>query len=624
MVALHKSGVRVLPLIGLDVWMVYAVIGLAIIAYASDRWSIEFVSLGIMAALLLVFSILPMVGPTLNDRFGISIGAAVQQGFVDPAFLLDGFASPVLFTILALLVIGQALFQTDALAPVARLATRIGGKREVLAILLIILIAGASSAFLNNTPVVVMLLPVIGAMAAKLPGGARPFLIPLSFATILGGTTTLIGSSTNLLVASTAERNAGYMLGFFDQSALAVLLVIAMLPYLLWIMPNILKKDAASVPTTTFRGKQFIAEQRLVAGDALVGARATQGLFTGLKDITVRSVRRGPRLFLPPFDNLELMPGDTVVVAAKRDELVKTFVASTQAEEEDRRGVLSVNASEAMLAPGARFVGQSIDVIAAYLGGEHKLLGIERRSRMPRVALDALRLEAGDVFLLASTDDGLENLRGQRELLILEETRAEIGNRERAPMAIGIFAVAIICVLLGFADLMVATVAAAFAMVATGCLNIRQATRAIDPRIVMMIGTALAMGAALQVTGGDRAIAAGVMALAADAGPTVILSAFFLVVAVLTNILSNNATAVLFTPIALQLAGDLSLPPEPFVMAVLLAANCSFATPIGYQTNLLVMGPGHYRFSDYVKAGAPLVVLYWLAFTLLAPWYFSL
>jgi di/tricarboxylate transporter len=611
-------------LIGLDVWMVYAVIGLAIVAYASDRWSIEFVSLGVMAALLVVFSVLPMVGPALTDSLGIPISAAVVQGFVDPAFLLEGFASPVLFTILALLVIGQALFQTDALAPVARLATRIGGKREVLAILLIILVAGASSAFLNNTPVVVMLLPVIGAMAARLPGGARPFLIPLSFATILGGTTTLIGSSTNLLVASTAEDSAGYMLGFFDQTSLALILVIVTLPYLLWVLPILLRRDGLATPATTFRGKQFIAEQQLVAGDALVGARATQGLFTGLKDITVRSVRRGPRLYLPPFDDLELLPGDTVVVAAKRDELVKTFIASTSSGDEERRGVLSVNASEAMLAPGARFVGQSIDVIATYLGADHKLLGIERRARMPRVALDALRLEAGDVFLLASTDQGLEKLRGQRELLILEETRAEIGNRERAPMAIGIFVVALASVLFGITDLMVATVAAAFAMVATGCLNIRQATRAIDPRIVMMIGTALAMGASLQITGGDRAIAAGVLALAADAGPTVILSAFFLVVALLTNILSNNATAVLFTPIALQLASDLSLPSEPFVMAVLLAANCSFATPIGYQTNLLVMGPGHYRFSDYVKTGAPLVVLYWLAFTLLAPWYFSL
>ncbi len=611
-------------MIGLDVWMVYAVIGLAIVAYASDRWSIEFVSLGIMAALLVVFSVLPMIGPMLTDSLGVTISAAVLQGFVDPAFLLEGFASPVLFTILALLVIGQALFQTDALAPVARLATRIGGRREVLAILLIILVAGASSAFLNNTPVVVMLLPVIGAMAARLPGGARPFLIPLSFATILGGTTTLIGSSTNLLVASAAEDSSGYMLGFFDQTSLALLLVIVTLPYLLWVLPIFLRRDGPATPATTFRGKQFIAEQQLVAGDALVGARATQGLFTGLKDITVRSVRRGPRLFLPPFDDLELMPGDTVVVAAKRDELVKTFITSTASGDEDRRGVLSVNASEAMLAPGARFVGQSIDVIATYLGADHKLLGIERRARMPRVALDALRMEAGDVFLLASTDQGLEKLRGQRELLILEETRAEIGNRERAPMAIGIFVLALASVLFGVTDLMVATVAAAFTMVATGCLNIRQATRAIDPRIVMMIGTALAMGASLQITGGDRAIAAGVLALAADAGPTVILSAFFLVVAVLTNILSNNATAVLFTPIALQLAGDLSLPPEPFVMAVLLAANCSFATPIGYQTNLLVMGPGHYRFSDYVKAGAPLVVMYWLAFTLLAPWYFSL
>ncbi len=610
MLARKTGGVGSATLIGLDAWLVYIIIGVGIVAYASDRWSIQFVSLGVLAALLLVFSALPMVGQTSDG--------------MDPAFLLAGFASPVLFTILALLVIGQGLFQTDALAPIAQFASRIGGKREVLAISMVIIVAGAASGFLNNTPVVVMLLPVIGAMASRLPQGARAFLIPLSFATILGGTTTLIGSSTNLLVASTAQQTSGYVLSFFDQTALALLLVAVVLPYVLWLLPRILLEDERDAPVTAFRGKQFIAEQRLEDGDALVGARAAHGLFAGLKDITVRSVRRGPRLFLPPFDDLELMPGDTVVVAAKRDELVKAFVASSQPDEGERRGVLSVNASEAMLAPGARFVGQSIDVIAAYLGAEHKLLGIERRARMPRVALDALRLEAGDVFLLASTDQGLQKLRGQRELLILEETRAEIGNRALAPMALAIFAVALGTVITGLADLMVATVAAAFAMVATGCLNIRQALRAVDSRIVMMIGTALAMGASLQVTGGDRAIASAVITLAADAGPTVILSAFFLLIAVLTNILSNNATAVLFTPIALQLANDLALPPEPFVFAVLFAANCSFATPIGYQTNLLVMGPGHYRFSDYVKAGAPLVIYYWAAFSLIAPWYFSL
>lgn len=611
-------------LIGLDVWLVYAVIGFAIVAYASDRWSIEFVSLGVLAALLALFSVLPAVGPLLVEHFGVPVGAAILQGAINVSFLLNGFASPVLFTILALLVIGQALYQTDALAPVARLATRIGGRRETLAIVVIILAAGASSAFLNNTPVVVMLLPVIGAMALRLPDGARPFLIPLSFASILGGTTTLIGSSTNLLVASTASQAGGYQLGLFDQTPFALLLVVAMLPYIFWILPRILRSDDATSPMIGLRGKQFIAEQRLTEGHALVGARSQAGMFAGLKDITIRSVRRGPRLYLPPFDDLELSPGDLVVVAAKRDELIKAFTASAGADNGERRTILSMNVSEAMLAPGARFVGQSVDALSVYMGGEHRLIGIERRARMPRVALDALRLEAGDVFLLASTDEGLEQLRGQREVLILEETRTEIGNRAKAPMAIGLFSIALAAVILGVADLMVATVAAAFGMVATGCLNIRQATRAIDPRIVMMIGTALAMGAAMQVTGGDRAIADGVMVLAADAGPTVILSAFFLVVAVLTNILSNNATAVLFTPIALQLAGDLSLPPEPFVMAVLFAANCSFATPIGYQTNLLVMGPGHYSFADYVKTGAPLVLVYWLAFTVLAPWYFNL
>lgn len=611
-------------MIGLEIWVVYAIIGGAILAYASDRWPIEFVSMGVLAALLLVFSVPPAVLGALDNWGGIEVGSVIRLGAIDPSFLLEGFASPVLFSILALLVLGQGLYQTDALAPLALLARRIGGKREVLAILFLLLAAAAASAFLNNTPVVVMLLPIIGAMAARLRSGARPYLIPLSYATILGGTTTLIGSSTNLLVASSAADATGYELTFFEQTPFALLMILAVLPYLLWALPRILAVEASLLPKGGFRGKQFITEQRLGEASPLVGARAAHGMFADLKDITVRSVRRGPRLFLPPFDDLELAAGDIVVVAAKRDELVKAFSSPSNSEEETRRRVLSVHAYEAMLAPGSRFIGQSIEVITAYLGGDHKLLGVERRARMPRVSLQALRLEAGDVFLLASTDDGAEALRGQRDVLVLEETRTDIGDAARAPMALAIFGLCVGVVILGLTDLMVASLVGAFAMVATGCLNIRQAVRAIDPRIVMMIGSALAMGAALQVTGGDKAIAAGVLVLAQDAGPAVILSAFFLVVAVLTNILSNNATAVLFTPIALQLAGDLSLPPQAFIMAVLLASNCSFATPIGYQTNLLVMGPGHYQFSDYLKAGAPLVLIYWLAFSILAPWYFQL
>ncbi|MEM6383777.1 MAG: SLC13 family permease [Pseudomonadota bacterium] len=610
-------------MLGIEVWLVYVIIGGAIVAYASDRWSIELVSLGVLAALLILFSGLSAFGPALVAT-GIPVGPSVTGDRLEESLLLEGFASPVLFTILALLVIGQALFQTDALAPVARLAKRVGGKHEVLTIMGLIVTAGIASAFLNNTPVVVMLLPIIGAMAAKLPGGVRPFLIPLSFATILGGTTTLIGSSTNLLVASAADQAADYFVGLFDQTMIALLMILAAIPYVLWALPRALRDDASPMQPSGFRGKQFIAEQRLVEGHRLVGARATHGMFADLKDITVRSVRRGPRLFLPPFEDLELRPGDTVVVAAKRDELVKAFVASAPNEEQAGRRVSSVHASEAMLAPGSRFIGQSIEVIGAYLGAGHQLLGVERRARMPRVALDALRLEAGDVFLLASSDEAMDKLRGQRDFLVLEESRSEISNTARAPFALGLFAVAIALVIFGVVDLMVATVTAAFAMVATQCLNIRQAVRAVDSRIVMMVGTALAMGSALQVTGGDTAIASAVIFIAAEAGATAILSAFFLVIALLTNILSNNATAVLFTPIALQLATDLSLPAEPFVMAVILAANCSFATPIGYQTNLLVMGPGHYQFSDYLKAGAPLVFIYWLSFTLLAPWYYGL
>jgi len=220
--------------------------------------------------------------------------------------------------------------------------------------------------------------------------------------------------------------------------------------------------------------------------------------------------------------------------------------------------------------------------------------------------------------------EALDRLRGSRYLLLMEWSAAAVPMRRFAWRALAIFGAVVFAASTGLLPIMVASMAGVFAMIVSSCLNLRQAARSFDGRIFMLVAAALAGAVALEKTGGAEYLANAVVR-AFDGSPAmVVMSAFFLATAVLTNFLSNNATAVLFTPIAIKVAEGINVAPEAFIACVIFAANCSFATPVGYQTNLLVMGPGHYRFFDFIKAGTPLVILIWLTYSFVGPWYYGL
>jgi di/tricarboxylate transporter len=242
---------------------------------------------------------------------------------------------------------------------------------------------------------------------------------------------------------------------------------------------------------------------------------------------------------------------------------------------------------------------------------------------MIRVALDAIRLEPGDVILVLGSTSAMRRLRFNRDVLLVEWSQTELPNAEAAFRALAIVCLTVAAAATGVLPIAIAAISGAFAMLAAGCLNIRQASRAFDRRIYLLVGASFAMAAPLEATGAAGLVAEEVVGLMNGSSPAMLLSAFFLLVALFTNILSNNATAALFTPIALSIAHQLGLAPGPFVLTVLFAANCSFATPMAYQTNLLVMGPGRYRFSDYLKTGGPLVILLWVVYSFIGPWYFG-
>ncbi|MHA7859207.1 MAG: SLC13 family permease [Henriciella sp.] len=600
-------------------WASLAAVGVTIVFYMLDRWSMELVSISVIAALLLLFS---LPGATAFDGSEITV-----------AVLLSGFANPALITIMALLVVGQGLFQTGALEGPTKALVRSYDRRPALTLIGAFLAVFFTSAFTNNTPVVIMFLPIMSAIAARMGASTSRLMMPLSFVSIFAGMTTLIGTSTNLLAADAYERLTTEELGFFDQTAFGLMLAGVGMVYLLVASRVLLPNREDFTETMVKSGKQFVAQFEVTPGHFLDGKEAIAGMFPDLKDMTVRMIQRGERALLPPYDEVRLLPGDLVIVAATRQALTDLLsdkpamledIWQTGVPETDDTGESQLGLVEAVIAPGSRMAGRTVEMLGFRRLTRAVTLGIQRRSRMIRTKLGEIRLEAGDTLLLCGPISAFRDLRTSRDLILLEWSQSEFPTTTRAQVARLITIGMVVAAATGVASITLASIVAATLMILLQCLNHRQAARSLDLRIYLVIAAALAMGAALESTGAAEMLAQLVVLLASPFGTLAVLSAIFLAVAILTNILSNAATAVLFTPIAISAAEQTGSDPLPFLLAVIYAANCAFATPIAYQTNMLVMGPGHYKFGDFLRFGGPLVILMWAAFTIIAPWRFGL
>lgn len=614
----------------------WAVLGLATMLmtlYVTQWLSLEVSSLLVLTILLVLFQLFPLTG-----TFDVNLLSAEK--------LLAGFANPALIAVLAFLVVGEGMVRTGALESFGAWISSVG-LHPILLLALLLLIVALLSAFLNNTPIVVIFIPILQALAQKSGLPASRTMLPLSYAAILGGMTTLIGSSTNLLISSSMSQQGLRQLGFFEITPLGLMLAGVSFIYVLIILPLILP-DRKGASASVSNGRQYISQFVVAVDSELMGQSAKAGAFPSLPNATVRFIFRGTKTILAPFDDYYIQAGDIFVIAASRQAL--TDIASkhqglfhpplpygldlheTRVKEYDETGLAEEEKTEdrdtvmveAMVTPTSRMIGLTLEQFELQQSQRAIFFGIQRRAQMIATRMTDIRLQSGDILLLKGREEHLDSVRVERDLVLISGTRGVVPNRNHAKRAISIFAITIGLAATGLVNITIAAVAAATALIMTGCLNLRQASRAIDRSIYLLVGTSLALGTAMTATGGAAYLANVIVGLFGFSSPAVILSVFFLVVALFTNVLSNNACAVLFTPIGVGLAANLGIDPRLFAITCLFACNCSFATPMGYQTNLLVMGPGQYRFRDFVKAGLPLVLLLWLAFSVLAPWYWDL
>lgn len=604
-----------------QMWASFVILLAAIGAFASDRFSMEIVSVATVAAFLSLFEIAPL-------------RAADGAPVITTATILEGFADPALLAIMCLLMLSQGLFRSGAMELPTRLLTRVDGRFRKAVLGLILLLALFSSAFINDTPVVVMFLPIVAAVASTSGVAPSRIMMPLSFCALLGGMTTLIGSSTNILAAGVFHDATGEEIAFFDLTPLGAIIAATGVAFLATAGRILLPRRGIEEGAVERENKQFIAQFEISRGHFLLGKGPVGGLFPDLPDITVRMVQRREEAILPPYDDFQFMQGDIVIIAATRAVLTKLLrerpeilgdaLAEVDLDEADPRAPRAqLTLVEAVVAPGSRMAGRTIGQIGFHYQTNCVILGVERRSRMIRTHLSSIRLEPGDVLLILGPLENVRTLRMDRDVLMMEASMTGLPAPRNAILSGLIFIAVVVLAATGVLPIGIAAIWGVFVMLVFGCLNIRQAARSFDRRIYLLIGSSLAMGHVLDRTGGAALIGGLIAPIAQSFGPAALLSAMFIISAAMTNVLSNNATVALLTPIAISAARLAGVDPWPLALTVIYGANCPFATPIGYQTNLLVMTPGHYQFKDYLKVGGPLIIVIWIAYSLAAPAYFT-
>jgi di/tricarboxylate transporter len=552
-----------------------------------------------------------------------------------PAEFFAGFGNEALVAICALMMVGKALETTGALQPLAAIVGHAWSTRPLLALLVTLFAGAILSAFMNNTPIVVLLMPILVGVSMRVKFPVSGVMLPMGLATIVGGMSTTIGTSTNLLVVGIAADMGLVKFGMFDF-VLPVAIVGGVAILFLWIIaPRMLPDRVPPLADTTprvFNSQLFIKEGSFAAGKSLSEVLAkTNG------QMRVDKIQRSESLFLAKLPSVTLQPGDRLFVKDSPENLkhFEGLLGATLYNISDSEHPIDddtpLKAEGQQLAEVVVTRGSPLhlrSLAAARFSASYGLLPLAiHRARAPSSQvtgdLNSIRLRAGDVLLVQGTGDAIDTLKASGSMLVLDGT-TNLPHTHRANRALAVMGFVVLAAAFGIMPISVSALIGVGLMIALGCLTWRDAGNALSTQIIMIIVTSLALGKALMGTGMADYLAIGFVGVVADLPVPIILSAFILIMTLLTNVVSNNAAAVIGTPISVAIAGQLGADPIPFVLAVLLGANMSFATPFGYQTNLLILSAGGYKFSDFLRVGIPLTIIMWLGFSFLLPLLYDL
>jgi len=579
----------------------------ALFLFTRKKLPLEISSMGLLGVLAVVFSVFPFTSN--GEEF-----EAIE--------FFHGFGHEALIAVCALMVIGQGLVSTGALEPVGRLLTRAWAVSPVFSLLATLIVSAVLSAFINNTPIVVLLLPILISVCLRTKTTTSKVLMPMGFATLVGGMSTTIGTSTNLLVVSVASELGQPRLQMFDFVLPAAIASSVAIAYLWLLAPRMLPKRELELSDSSprlFNARLHLDENSPCVDQSVAEAKKIAG-----NDIYIVRINRGDHQIFPLPDAV-LHAGDRLRVmdtAKKIREAASALKATLYSGDTPVDEEHPLSADNQTVAEVAVVAGSSLDRTnlryAAFLQ-RHQLfvLALHRAGKdiwkAGEEIMDVI-LEPGDVLLVQGSKDEIKKLKRSTEFLVLDASE-EVPSTKRAPLALAILLAVVITAAFGILPIAVSAMAGAMVMLATRSLTLGTAIRSVSSSVLFVVVASLALGQALLLTDASAYMTEVFLYFTRDSSPATVLSALILLIAIFTNIVSNNAAAVIGTPIGIGIAEQLSVSPEPFILAVLFGANLSYATPMSYKTNLLVMSAGNYTFNDFLKVGLPLTVIMWLTYS---------
>ena len=596
--------------------LVCLIVVVTLVLFVTEPFPPDVVALSVLVTLLLV-------GPATETLTELGLLAApirlvtVEQG-------LSGFANAATLTVLAMFVLSEGVRRTGIVRRLGDRVRGLTGDDESRQLGATIGLVAPISGFVNNTAAVAILLPMVSELAERGRTSPSKLLLPLSYASMVGGTLTLVGTSTNVLASDLYARLAppavARSFGMFEFTGLGVVLLAVGAVYLLtvgrWLTPA--RIEPRGDLTDEYQVREYLTEVIVRPDSPLVGQRVSDALRETPYDLDVVQLIREEEVFVEPLGAKEIRAGDVFALRTDRDTLVElTDVEgldlvpdATVDDAELEAPEAGQNLVEVVVAPGTELVGESLASVSFRQQYDATVLAIRRGQDLVRERLDALTLEPGDTLLVEASVDAIGRLDDSREFIVAAEADREAEREAKTPVAVGIVAAVVGLAALNVAPIVVTGLAGSLAMVVTGCLDPQEVYDAVHWDVIFLLAGVIPLGIALQTSGAAAILAGFVVDAAAVLPPLAILALFYAVTATLTNVVSNNASVVLMIPVAIQAAVDLGQDPLAFAMAVTFAASTAFMTPVGYQTNLFVYGPGGYRFTDYIRVGGPLQLLF--------------
>ncbi|MFO7523932.1 MAG: SLC13 family permease [Ignavibacteriaceae bacterium] len=588
----------------LEIVIVLAVIVGAAVLFATEKLPVDLTAIIVMAVLLL-------------------------SGIITPEEGISGFSNTATITVGAMFIISAALNKTGSVIFVGEIASKMFRFNFWLGLVSTMIVVGVLSAFINNTPVVAVFIPIILSLSAQNKLSPSKILMPISFASMFGGVCTLIGTSTNILVSSIAVQHGQQPFGMFEFTTLGLIFFAAGMIYMVFFGVRMIKtKDEPADLTQKYSMSNYLTDIVLLPEAKSVGKKLIESPLVKELEIDILDVVRNGKRLLRPTSEVEFEANDVLRVRCDvkkiqelKDRVGIKLKSNIKLHDEDFQAedLLLV---ESIVAPNSRLIGKTIKSSQFRNRYRANALALRHSGQLFHTEFVNIKLKAGDALLLEVRKENLDDLKRDPDFVLVSGVDLPKYRKRKIIPALLIVAGVIVTATLNILPIMISAIIGSILLVFTKCISLEETYKSIEWNIIFLLGGILSLGIAMEKTGTALMIANGTVELIGSLGPVAIVAAFYLITTIFTSIMSNNASAVLLAPIAIAVAESTGIDARPLLMAVTFAASASFMTPVGYQTNTMIFGVGQYKFSDFMKVGAPLNLIFWILASIFIPIFF--